>query len=256
MNKVLALTILAFFLASCSSGSSEIAPTIDVAALETMAVKTIMAEVDLTATANAPTATPMPTSTPIPTSTPTPLPEPLVFSGNGDMVVDVNKWYGPSLLHIKYFGDSNFVVWNYNANGEEIDLLVNTIGNYEGTRPLDFLDGEETARLQIESSGNWEVTVMPFEHMRQVSIPGAFEGLGDDVVYMKGTGTPDLLNINADQAQSNFVIWGYGKDVDLLVNDIAPYSGVVIVPASLPVDSALVLIVEAEGNWSIEVTTK
>jgi len=179
------------------------------------------------------------------------------LKGSGDSVVDVNKWNGPALLHTKYTGSSNFVVWNYDTNGEKIDLLVNTIGNYEGIRPLDFLDGEDTARLQIESSGQWEIQVLPLDQIRRVEIPSIFDGKGDDVVYLKGTEKPDLLKIDASQAKSNFAIWGYGSDRDLLVNEIAPYTGIIIIPNSLPTSSGgLILVIEAEGNWSIEVTTR
>ena len=156
-----------------------------------------------------------------------------------------------------YSGSGNFVVWNYGADGEKIDLLVNTIGKYEGTRPLDFLSDEQTARFQIEGRGQWEIQILPFEQIRRVDIPGTFDGKGDDVIYMKGTGRPDLLKVDAGQAKNNFVIWGYGNGRDLLVNDIAPYSGTVIVASSLPTSNgALVLVIEAEGSWSIEVMTR
>lgn len=171
--------------------------------------------------------------------------------------MDVQKWDGPALAHITYGGSGNFAVWNYGTDGERIDLLVNTISKYEGTRPLDFLGDEHTTRFQIEGRGQWEIQVLPFEQIRRVDIPGKFNGKGDEVIYMKGTGRPDLLNIDASQAKSNFAIWGYGNDRDLLVNEIAPYTGTVIVASSLPTDNgALVLVVEAEGDWSIEVTMR
>jgi hypothetical protein len=128
---------------------------------------------------------------------------------------------------------------------------VNTIGKYEGTRPLDFLDGEHTTRFSIESSGAWEIRVLPLQQIRRVTIPGTFEGNGDDVVYLQGTGNPDLLKVDASKAKSNFVIWAYGNTRDLVVNEIAPYTGVVIVSRD-----TFVLVIEAEGNWLIEVTTK
>jgi hypothetical protein len=196
-----------------------------------------------------PTDTPRPTNTPPPTSTNTPLPEPIVFSGSGDNVVEVQKWSGPAILRISYAGSSNFVVWNYGADGEKIDLLVNTIGTYEGTRPLDFLDSEFTTRLQIESSGQWEITILPLIQVRTELVPGTFTGNGDDVVYLDGS--PDLLKIDASTAKSNFVIWGFGQVRDLLVNEIAPYDGVVIVGSGI-----FILAIEAEGDWSIEVTSK
>jgi hypothetical protein len=196
-----------------------------------------------------PTSTPRPTNTPVPTATHTPIPEPISVSGSGDDVVDIEKWDGPAIARISYSGGSNFVVWNYDADGDKIDLLVNTVGNYEGTRPLDFLDTEHTARFQVESSGEWEITILPLAEIRTEAVPGNFAGNGDEVIYLDGT--PDLLKIDASTATSNFVIWAYGNRRDLLVNDIAPYDGVVIAGS----DTA-VLVIEAEGDWSIEVTSK
>ncbi len=77
-----------------------------------------------------PTNTPRPTNTPLPTATNTPIPEPIIISGSGDDVVDIDKWSGPAILIINYQGRSNFVISNYGAGGEKIDLLVNTIGSY------------------------------------------------------------------------------------------------------------------------------
>jgi len=197
-----------------------------------------------------PTNTVGPTKTPRPTLTPTPAPEPIVLSGSGDAVVDVAKWEGPALAHVTYQGSRNFIVYNYGADGEKIDLLVNTIGSYEGTRPLDFLEDEHTTRFQVESSGAWEIQVLPLSEIRRETIAGTFEGQGDDVVLLSG-GTPDLLVIDARRADSNFVIWGYGGRRSLLVNEIAPYDGTVIAGKD-----TLVLVIEAEGPWQIEVTVR
>jgi hypothetical protein len=196
-----------------------------------------------------PTSTPRPTNTPVPTATDTPVPEPIYLSGSGDDVVDVDKWDGPAIARISYSGRSNFVVWNYGTDGDKIDLLVNTVGDYQGTRPLDFLDTEHTARFQVESSGDWEISILPLSEIRAEVVPSSFTGNGDEVIYLDGT--PDLLRIDASSATSNFVIWGYGNRRDLLVNDIAPYDGVVIAGSN-----TAVLVIEAEGDWSIEVTSK
>ena len=198
-----------------------------------------------------PTKTPRPTHTPRPTSTPTPSPEPIVLTGSGDSVVDFEKWEGPALAHIVYTGGGNFVVWNYGPDGERIDLLVNTIGQYEGTRPLDFLDGEHTVRFQVESSGQWTIEVLPLiDYIRVEEVPGIIEGVGDEVVALIGE-EPDLLKVDASGARSNFVIWGYGNWRDLLVNEIAPYSGTVVVSRD-----TFILVIEAEGPWTIEVTAR
>jgi len=204
-----------------------------------------------------PTRTPRPTNTPKPTNTPTPTPAPIILSGNGDAVVDVEKWDGPAIVHITNSGGRNFAIWNYGADNEKIDLLVNVIGKYEGSRPLDWNDDEHTTRFQVESSGNWEIQVLPFEQMRIVTIPGTFEGTGDDVVALVGSNAPDILKIDASTAGKNFAIWGWGNERDLLINEIAPYTGNILVDSKLPASNGvLVLDIAATGNWSIEVTTR
>jgi hypothetical protein len=204
-----------------------------------------------------PTDTVAPSDTPEPTSTPTPTQAPIVLSGKGNSVVNVDKEEDPALAHITYTGGGNFAVWNYGAGNQKLDLLVNTIGNYEGTRPLDFRSDEHTVRFEVQGSGKWKIEVLPLEEMRSVDIPGKFDGKGDDVVILIGSGMPDLLKFDASKAKSNFAVWGYGKSEDLLVNEIAPYSGTALVDSSLPTDSGrLVLVIEAEGSWAIEVTTR
>ena len=116
--------ILSAFLTACGS-SKPIPPTIDVSAIKTQAYETALASYNQTATANAPTNTPKPTNTPIPTPTITPLPNPLTFNGQGDNIIDFDKWNDPALLHIKNIGYRNFAVWNYDKDGNKIDLLVN-----------------------------------------------------------------------------------------------------------------------------------
>jgi hypothetical protein len=197
-----------------------------------------------------PTNTPKPTNTPRPTPTFTPTPAPIDLSGKGNSIVNVEKWNGPALARIIYMGVGNFAVVNYGPDDERLNLLVNTIGKYEGTVPLDFLDGEQTVRLEVKSSGPWEMHVVPLGEVRFVDIPGKFDGKGDDVVYLSGD-NPDVMKVDASDASGNFVIWGYGNSRNLLVNELAPYTG-----DSLMTSDTKVLAINAEGSWSIEIITR
>jgi len=123
-----------------------------------------------------PTNTRRPTNTPLPTATPTPEPQPIILTGKGDSVLEVEKWNGPALAKIKYNGGSNFAVINYDAQDERIDLLVNTIGKYEGIIPLDFTDGEYTARLEVKASGEWEIQILPIDRIDLVVLPTTIQG--------------------------------------------------------------------------------
>jgi hypothetical protein len=199
----------------------------------------------------APTRTPRPTSTPKPTLTPTPVPSPLEFTGSGDQIVEVDKGDWPGTIHCVYNGGSNFVVINHDADGNTIDLLVNTIGKYEGTRILDGREGDHTTRLEVKASGDWAITIYPLapEYVRTMTVPGTYSSTGDDVVVLTG-GTPDLATFD-HQGTSNFVVMAYGTGVDLLVNEIGNYHGQVIIPKD-----TVLFEVRADGTWTAEVTAK
>ena len=197
------------------------------------------------------TFTPAPTKTPRPMDTSTPIPDPIILPGTGDLVFDIRKWDGPAILKIKHTGVRNFAVRNYPANSNDYyDLLVNTIGAYEGTLPLDFRDAEHTARLEVVADGAWEIQILPIQNMRTGEIPGTITGTGDDVVYLRG-GKPDLLKVDASQASRNFVVQAVTNRIELVVNEIAPYIGTTILDPK-----SIILIVKATGTWSLEITTK
>lgn len=198
----------------------------------------------------APTRTPRPTNTPRPSPTPTKPPKPIVLSGKGDQVVDVEKWDGAALARIKNSGGGNFALWNYDADGNKIDLLVNTIGKYAGTRPIDFLADEHTARFQVKSDGDWEITLVPLSETEVFLVPGSYDGIGDNVLALIGS-QPDLLKADASKADGNFAVWGYSNTRDLLINEIAPYEGTTILDSG-----TVVLVIKAEGPWHLEITAK
>jgi len=226
------------------------APTPDLSAIGTEAIRTIWAP--LTQTAEAlPTNTATPESTPTNTPPPTATPAPIVLTGSGDMIVDVPDGGMPRVLHAKYASGSNFIITSYDANNQPIDLLVNTIGAYDGKVPLDLLDDELTSRLEVKASGPWEITLIPLEQARLETMPSTIQGNGDDVIILKG-GNADLIIANASNATSNFIIFTYSQNgIDLVFNEIAPYSGTALIDSS-----TFLIVVKAEGNWSLEITTK
>lgn len=197
-----------------------------------------------------PTNTPIPTNTPKPSATPTAAQDPIVLNGDTDSVVDLDKWQGPALARIKCSGTGHFAIWNYGANNEKYDLLVNTVGQYVGTVPLDFLDDAQTRRFEVTASGSWEIIVLPLADIRREVIPGKISGSGDDVIFLDGE-NPDLLIVDGTNAKGNLAIWAYGQRKDLVVNDIAPYSGTVLLDA----DTLILEITEDGGGWSLEITT-
>lgn len=202
------------------------------------------------------TRTPTPRPTATKTRTPTPTAAPVTQSGSGDTIVDLKnigwKTGTQALIYITHQGArGNFIVENYDAGNNRIDLLVNEIGNYEGLLPFDWF--EESARISIKARGDWTIELIPLSPTagHSLTVPGKYESdLMADVVFLRG-GAPDILT--AVCPKSNFVIWDYkSDDRDLLINEIGPYEGMVIIPSS----SFHILVIECGGPWSINVTKK
>lgn len=230
---------------------STVDPTQDISAISTSAILTAWAPFTQTAAAFTltPSATPLPTNTPIPTATNTPLPQPVTLSGSGDSVVDV-LWDGPGILTITHNGGGNFAIQSYDANNNYMDLLVNTIGNYQGTLPLDLLDREDTARFQITAGGSWQIVISPLVSARVFELPAVITGVGDDVLIIRG-GNADTIAAD-NQGNGNFAVWSYSSSGrDLVFNEIAPYTGT----ALLKSDTFLLVIV-AQSNWTLDIKSR
>jgi hypothetical protein len=191
------------------------------------------------------TTEPKPTTTAAAPTTTSP-PQPKVYDGVGTQVLQIETPDGPgepAIITLTHNGSSNFAVWSLDADLEQLDLLVNTIGGYSGTRLINFAD-ESVAGLEIEADGAWHIEVKPLDSAR--SFDASIEGNGDDVVvYVGSAGIAEVSH----QGDANFAIWFYtSSDTDLLVNEIGVYS------ATVPLRSPPgVLDITANGSWTISV---
>jgi len=136
-------------------------------------------------------------------------------------------------------GESNFVVWAYFDGGK--DLLVNTIGAYEGTRPV---VGDELV-LDIDADGAWTVEIAPIGW----AADAAFSGRGDAVSGVfdpPSTGPWEFWH----NGTSNFVVWLHcAGGSNLVQNEIGPVSGSGIVAFE---EGPCCWEVEADGDWSLK----
>ncbi|MBB5632200.1 hypothetical protein BKA04_000423 [Cryobacterium mesophilum] len=188
-----------------------------------------------------------------PSSTPTEeapapvtVPADKTYQGSGDSVVSIELPDGPdsaSAATISHVGSSNFAVWALDSNMEQLDLLVNEIGNYKGTVLLN-LSGNTPTSLEITADGPWTVTLHSILSLREFTGATA-KGVGDDVLVYRGKA--GVASITHD-GSSNFAVWNYGDRSDLVVNEIGQYSGDVRWSSG-----PSVVAITADGNWSITV---
>lgn len=163
-----------------------------------------------------------------------------VYGNGDDVITDISVGNDLYKVYFTNSGSRNFVVWVYDATGDR-DLAVNEIGRYEGYY---LLQGTAPYTFEIESSGKWSYTIEKLGNTDET----AFSGTGCYVTD-KFTSSSGKWHIT-HQGDSNFVVWLLTTDGrDLIVNEIGDYDGNRLL--SIPTGSLAVLIVEADGKWSI-----
>lgn len=175
--------------------------------------------------------------------------EPFTVSGSGNDVIDFQiPGDVPAIVDLYHDGSSNFIVSSLDKDFEDIDLLVNEIGTYEGRRMVHggwFGAPELVRHLEIDADGNWTVTARPISAAR--ALTSSLNGAGDDIV--RYTGTAKTLT-STHNGSSNFIIQGYeddGAHAGLIVNEIGPYSGTDVIDSG-----TAILDIAADGSWTLE----
>jgi len=210
----------------------------------------------MTTTRTTPAASQVPTSTPgvvgsLATTTPqSPLLfSPILLSGRGDAAVDIAvPGDAPAIAIITHAGSGNFTVGSHGSNGDVIGILVDRIGAYRGTRPINLTPGEAIASFEISADGDW--TVMVESILDATHIAGAsFSGIGDEVLFDPDP-PPQAVHASITyEGDDNFAVGVYGDAMSLVVDEIGPYAGTVLVPAN-----AVLWEITAGGHWAIDVS--
>lgn len=243
-SAVIAAAALAILGAAAGCGSGTTNGQKSPAPSATTAPQTSPQPTQATASQTSPSAAP-PSETATPSASPSPTS--VTYTGAGSKVLRISKSNEPMAVTITHTGTSNFVVTNLDASGQEINLLVNTIGDYHGTRLIDALEEEHTAALKIEADGTWTVTLKSLSLLPVWDGAGAWTGHGDNLLLLKPGSFTGLAVVKiTNSGEGNFVVTAYGENVDLLVNEIGNYSGEQQVPSG-----TVLLEVESDGTWTL-----
>jgi len=175
-----------------------------------------------------------------------------IIGSDGEVIdVDMDAIGGNGVLHAVYNGSRNFIVKNFDENGYQLNLLVNTIGAYDGVVPLDFLDNETTTRIQVETTGEWTFDLIPLTSIRTIIPPATIQGTNDYVFGLLDN-KADLAIIDANAGGRFFAViaWGrYGRKS--LIMTLDPYQGEIIIP-----DETFLIEVRATGPWEMGFSAK
>lgn len=166
-------------------------------------------------------------------------------SGVGDDVETFTLPDEPVVIELTHNGTSNFAVWSLDSGLSHIDLLVNEIGPYTGTRPMQFEFDEPVAGLEIIADGAWSYEVWRLSDEPEQSC--RVDGSGDSVIRLNEFKTSNGTATLTHDGSSNFYIWAWStSDRDLLVNEIGPYDATVLVTVGHNTWD-----IGADGAWSV-----
>jgi hypothetical protein len=174
----------------------------------------------------------------------------VTYSGRGDDVVKFKKPVtDPVLVTTVWSGpQDNNTIYALDSDGEEGDLLVNTIGSYRGTTMTNKYEGDSVAALKVEGSGSWKVTLKPLSAAKSWDGSGTFSGKSDDVISVAGAFDGlDSLKFKSTKADGNITVYALGESEDLVVNDIGNFTG----EYAMPSDVSL-LHISSDGQWTMK----
>lgn len=152
-------------------------------------------------------------------------------------------------------GSSNFIVWLVDSSGDEIDLLFNVIGSYEGSHYV-AVDAGAYA-FNIDAGGEWTLVI---EQIRPITSYNASEAVIDygDTAFEPVFLECGLSSISlAYRGEGNFIVWLYdadGRTIDLIANEIGDYDGSSYI--NIPRTGVYLFDITAdEGSWGLSIAT-
>jgi len=168
------------------------------------------------------------------------------YSGTGNKTISVTLPDGGGELavaDITHRGERNFYVTANDAEGKTIGGIATGQGDYTGTVVLNALFDLETSSLDISADGRWTITIRSIDTLETSTAP--FSGSGDAVFRYEGPGGTASSTYDGE---SNFIVWSYGTNKQLVENEIGTFTG----SADLQPGPAIIAVV-ARGDWTISV---
>ena len=172
-------------------------------------------------------------------------PDPVVYTGTGDDVIQIDPPDGTYVFHISGNDEGrHFSVTAYDNYADYLALLVNTSDPYIGTT---YDNTQSAAILEIKATGDWTIELISIFTTDALISGNTISGEGDAVLQVF---QPVLTaDVAGNEAGRHFAIKSYGTSgeyLDLLVNATDPYEGTVMLGLE-----ASILAITATGPWSV-----
>ena len=179
---------------------------------------------------------------------------PITLSGSGQQASPFfNVASGLTIFEMEHDGQSNFAIWLLDSEGNMVDLLVNEIGSFNGSKAIGIAE-PETYILDISADGNWTVDISQEAPASELKPPITLSGSGQQASPFFNVASGLTIFEMEHDGQSNFAIWlldSEGNMVDLLVNEIGSFNGSKAIGITEP--GTYILDVSADGNWTVAI---
>ena len=166
--------------------------------------------------------------------------------GTGPATVALPASAGPTaIVHAQYRGNDAFVVRSVDAQGDDIAVLAQSLGPYDGTFGVGFVDRrtDPTTGLRVDTTGPWHLDIADASLAPELTGAGV-SGHGDAVLAYKG---PETTAHVIYPGTSAFAISTYaGGTYSVLARAVGPYDRQITLPAGPAFVS-----VTAAGDWSM-----
>jgi hypothetical protein len=185
-----------------------------------------------------------------PTTTLAPV-APTTYEGEGDAKITVQLPIpgSPAAATITNTVAGPFTVDATNAAGQVTVNLVDRIGTYEGTVPIDANTAQEkTGGLEIHAPGPWKVV---FNALRALPVltEGARSGTSDDAFLYLG---PAQTGGFTFEGQGTAVLIAYPSVSGGFPDTLASLDGASGTPAKVQLPGPALIQVTAEGPWELK----
>lgn len=162
-------------------------------------------------------------------------------SGNDTVAFEVPNDLA-TVLHITHDGASAFTVQTNDAQGDPIEMLVDTEGSYDGSRAVNLIVEDVISGLDVVADGDWSITATYLGSLERDLDEAS--GSGDDVLLMDLT-SPAMTITHDGESDFYVFMWAFDSQ-GFLVND----SGQIDTTVSVPI-GGVVIEIHADGNWRL-----
>jgi hypothetical protein len=205
----------------------------------------------------APTVMASATPTAAPVSTPSPVAEPAPISLVGSWQQSSQMFHlekGLSIFSIQHQGSGNFTIWLVDRSGRKVDLLVNAVGEFSGSKAEEIANASEY-HLAITSDGQWAVDITQPRPVTAQPVPLSMTGVGQHATRFFSLKHGSAIFRMTHNGTSDFAVWlddVNGKHIDLLANAVGMFDG--SRSEDIDRDGIYLLDVNADGDWKIDVS--